>query len=209
MRAASSFRRVQARTSICTSSSRQGFSSCPRKRFATTSRFSHSARSWKTVAIPISSALAGVSSETGRPMYSMAPSVGWWTPASTLTSVDFPAPLSPTSATTSPAWTSSSMSVSAETAPKRFETPRKDRMRSPFAGSLSRACMSSPPMWSPGPRAGTGPWSNYWVIPKVLQPSAYSPVQICSGVLMPLSKISALMFSAVTTAGTKSSDGVL
>jgi hypothetical protein len=29
------------------------------------------------------------------------------------------------------------------------------------------------------------------------------------GLLMPLSKISALMFSAVTTAGTKSSDGVL
>ncbi len=45
MRAASSCSSVQARTSMATSSSCQGFSSCPRKRLATTSRFSHSARS--------------------------------------------------------------------------------------------------------------------------------------------------------------------
>src|SRR5689334_10726330 len=44
-----------------------------------------------------------------------------------LTSVDLPAPLSPTRATTSPAWTSKSMSLSACTAPKRFETPDSDR----------------------------------------------------------------------------------
>lgn len=45
MRAASSLSRVQARTSIATSSLRKGFSSCPRKRLATASRFSHRARS--------------------------------------------------------------------------------------------------------------------------------------------------------------------
>src|SRR6476619_6018885 len=44
-----------------------------------------------------------------------------------LTSVDLPAPLSPTRATTSPAWTSKSMSLSACTAPKRFDTPDSDR----------------------------------------------------------------------------------
>src|SRR4051812_22806983 len=42
------------------------------------------------------------------------------------TSVDLPAPLSPTRASTSPARTSSSMFFSAWTAPKRFETPRSD-----------------------------------------------------------------------------------
>ena len=61
---------------------------------------------------------SGRSSVTGLPWKSIVPEVGWCTPASTLTSVDLPAPLSPTSATTSPAWTSRSMSVSADTAPK-------------------------------------------------------------------------------------------
>src|SRR5690349_20126428 len=40
------------------------------------------------------------------------------------TSVDLPAPLSPTRASTSPARTSSSMFFRAWTAPNRFETPR-------------------------------------------------------------------------------------
>src|SRR3954452_13031219 len=42
-------------------------------------------------------------------------------------SVDLPAPLSPTSATTSPAWTSKSTSVRASTAPNRFVTPFTSR----------------------------------------------------------------------------------
>ena len=45
-------------------------------------------------------------------------------PATHLISVDFPAPLSPTSAITSPARTSKSTSVSAWTEPKLFEMPR-------------------------------------------------------------------------------------
>ena len=130
MRAASSRSRVQARTSICTSSSRQGDSSCPRNRLDTTSRFSHSDRSWKTVAMPISSARPGLSSVTALPMNSTVPAVGWWTPARTLTSVDLPAPLSPTRATTSPAWMSSSMSASACTAPNCLDTPRSFRIGS-------------------------------------------------------------------------------
>ena len=47
-----------------------------------------------------------------------------WMPATHLISVDLPAPLSPTSAITSPARTSKSTSVSAWTEPKLFETPR-------------------------------------------------------------------------------------
>lgn len=50
--------------------------------------------------------------------------VGGPTPEITLTSVDFPAALSPTRATTSPALISSSTSTSAWTAAKRLETPR-------------------------------------------------------------------------------------
>src|SRR5258706_3366959 len=44
-----------------------------------------------------------------------------------LMSVDLPAPLSPTSAATSPAWTSKSTSVRASTAPNRFVTPLTSR----------------------------------------------------------------------------------
>src|SRR5262245_26442681 len=46
-----------------------------------------------------------------------------WMPATHLISVDFPAPLSPTSAITSPARTSKSTSVSACTEPKLFVIP--------------------------------------------------------------------------------------
>src|SRR5919108_285925 len=48
-------------------------------------------------------------------------------PAIVFTSVDFPAPLSPTSATTSPAWTSKSTSLSAWTGPKLLLTPSSAR----------------------------------------------------------------------------------
>ena len=77
MRADSSFSSVQALTSIATSSSRNGASSRPRKMFATTSRFSHSARSWNTVAMPRSSAAAGSSSVTGLPSKVIVPALGW------------------------------------------------------------------------------------------------------------------------------------
>src|SRR5439155_23118452 len=49
-------------------------------------------------------------------------------PATHLISVDFPAPLSPTSAITSPSRTSKSTACSACTDPKLFETPRSSRV---------------------------------------------------------------------------------
>src|SRR3954452_4844575 len=49
-------------------------------------------------------------------------------PATHLISVDFPAPLSPTSAITSPSRTSKSTSRSAWTDPKFLETPRSSRV---------------------------------------------------------------------------------
>src|SRR3954454_4643325 len=60
-------------------------------------------------------------------------------PDITFTSVDLPAPLSPTRATTSPAPTEKSTVVSACTAPKRSETPRSSRtgVDSVMSGDLS------------------------------------------------------------------------
>src|SRR3954466_2369442 len=55
-------------------------------------------------------------------------------------SVDLPAPLSPTSATTSPAWTSKSTSVRASTAPKRLVTPFSSR-----SGRSGAAVLMLPP----------------------------------------------------------------
>src|ERR1700722_6448477 len=126
---------------------------------ATTSRFSQSARSWKTVAMPRSSAALGFGKVTGLPLKVIVPPLGGWTPARILTSVDLPAPLSPTSATTSPARTSRSMSVNAETAPKCLETLRRLRTGSGLAagawgGSLigfRLSSIGSPTPWVEGP----------------------------------------------------------
>src|SRR6476659_3367009 len=69
-----------------------------------------------------------------------------------LTSVDLPAPLSPTSATTSPARTSSSMSFSACTAPNLLDTPVMDRTVSVAAGEVVVVMVPS----SAQARGGTG-----------------------------------------------------
>src|SRR5215471_7457696 len=66
--------------------------------------------------MPSACASCGLRMCTGRPSHSTTPESAGPTPAITLTSVDLPAPLSPTSATTSPAPTSRLTSVSASTA---------------------------------------------------------------------------------------------
>src|SRR5207248_5060893 len=58
-------------------------------------------------------------------------------PAMHLISVDLPAPLSPTSAITSPLRTSKSTSVSACTEPNDFETPRSSRRGASLTGRVS------------------------------------------------------------------------
>src|SRR3954470_3773934 len=58
------------------------------------------------------------------PSNTTSPESGEWMPAMHLISVDLPAPLSPTSAITSPFRTSKSTSVSACTEPNVFERPR-------------------------------------------------------------------------------------
>src|SRR3954453_22571040 len=83
----------------------------------------------------------GPSIVTGWPSHSIVPSFAGPTPEITFTSVDLPAPLSPTSATTSPGETSISASVRAWTAPKRFEIPLSDRT----GVAVAVAVTSSPP----------------------------------------------------------------
>src|SRR6185312_2529369 len=113
-------------TSISTSFSRHGPSSRPRKRLSTTLRLSQRARSWNTVAMPSAMESTGVWIVTSLPSKLTVPRSCGCTPARILTRVDFPAPLSPTNATTSPACTSRAMSVKAATAPKFLLTPRMD-----------------------------------------------------------------------------------
>src|SRR4029077_14606576 len=71
-------------------------------------------------AIPAVWAAAGPVSTVGRPSMSSSPSSGWCTPASIFTTVDLPAPFSPTRAYASPPWRSIDASTTARTAPNAF-----------------------------------------------------------------------------------------
>src|SRR4051794_4467323 len=118
----------------------------------------------------------GPSIETRCPSHSIVPSFAGPTPEITFTSVDLPAPLSPTSATTSPEETSISASVRACTAPKRFEIPLSDRT----GVAVAVAVTSSPPLLGQvggGPAAA--PHRDPYCRPAFLQADAYFDVQIC------------------------------
>src|SRR6266508_3970671 len=100
---------------------RKRLSGCvPTKMFSATLRSGKSVGSWKMIAIPAVCdcfALSKIASSLSR---TSRPASGRWTPASILTSVDLPAPFSPTSPCTSPAKSAMSPSSSACTAPKLF-----------------------------------------------------------------------------------------
>ena len=88
---------------------------------------SQRARSWNTVAMPRFQRGGRVGRVTRSPPKVDGRPCRSWTPESTLTRVDFPAPLSPTIATTSLESTSRSMSVRAATAPKLLLMPPRER----------------------------------------------------------------------------------
>src|SRR3954463_2993235 len=75
------------------------------------------------VAIPASMAAWGWESRTSLPFHVIRPSSGWCTPASTLISVDLPAPFWPSRQWTSPARTSRSTPPRALTPGKRLTMP--------------------------------------------------------------------------------------
>ena len=72
------------------------------------------------IEMPASRAACGPARTTGWPSTASVPLSGWYTPARILTSVDFPAPFSPTSACASPPNSEIEPSASACTAPKAF-----------------------------------------------------------------------------------------
>ena len=78
--------------------------------------------------MPWSREAPGLGKLTWVPSSSTVPAVGSWTPAMILTSVDLPAPLSPTSATISPVYTSRSTCSRATTPPKVLRIPRMARV---------------------------------------------------------------------------------
>src|SRR6476660_5657220 len=126
------------RCSIAGSLSRKRKSriSRPRYMFWTTSRLSQSARSWYTTSIPSRAESFGPWMWTSSPSKCTVPPSNGWMPAIDLISVDLPAPLSPTSAITSPSRTSKSTSISACTEPKVFDRPRISRSGVSLMGRL-------------------------------------------------------------------------
>src|SRR3954471_3430238 len=73
---------------------------------------------------------------TSRPSHSNVPESAGPAPEIVLINVDLPAPLSPTRATTSPAWTSKSTLPRACTGPKDLLTPRRRSRGVPCVGAV-------------------------------------------------------------------------
>jgi hypothetical protein len=74
-------------------------------RLLSTSRSGNRLSSWETTATPLRTASAVLSNATSRPSRRSVPSSGFTAPATIFTSVDLPAPFSPSSACTEPART--------------------------------------------------------------------------------------------------------
>src|ERR671935_190425 len=92
----------------------------PTKMFSATLRSGKSVGSWKMIAIPAACDCFAVSKTASSRSTGGLPASGRCTPARILTSVDLPAPFSPTRPCTSPGKSSTSPSASACTAPKLF-----------------------------------------------------------------------------------------
>ena len=83
---------------------RNRLSGCmPTKMFSATLRSGKSVGSWKMIAIPAACDCFALSKIASSPSRTSRPASGRWTPARILTSVDLPAPFSPTRPCTSPA----------------------------------------------------------------------------------------------------------
>jgi len=106
--------------------------------FSETVSSGNSCGSWYTVAMPRAMASPVPAIVTGAPSNSIVPVSACSTPDKILIIVDLPAPFSPTSACTRPAWMLISALRIARTAPKLFAIPRISRR-----GGCSTACDDS------------------------------------------------------------------
>src|SRR5579872_793635 len=130
----------------------------PMKKLRVIERSGIIARSWKTVAMPMSSASRGLENATGLPSTRKSPPVGRWTPESVFISVDFPAPLSPSRQSTSLALTFIETPFSATTGPKVLTMSRTSMSGGPpFATAAeefapcSVMLIASPSAYDPPP----------------------------------------------------------
>ena len=108
-------------------------------------------------AIPASWAAPGPFSTAGFPSTTSSPLSGWYTPARIFTSVDLPAPFSPTSPCASPPYRSIDPSTIACTAPNDFAAPRSDSSGVPPPRPLACAADAGAGV---RPSAGDGPASD-------------------------------------------------
>src|SRR5206468_1390336 len=115
---------------------------------------------------------------------------------------DLPAPLSPISAVTWPAGMSRSMSESACTGPKFFETPsRRRRGSAPLPLLVIESLLPVTNGAGPAHRGrGPAPARPYW-IPASLHALANLPAQSAEGLSQPSLMIVSFMFSVVTQLG--------
>jgi hypothetical protein len=97
-------------------------------------------------AIPAARAIAGLCSVTSSEFTSSVPASGWYTPARIFTSVDLPAPFSPTRACASPPYSSIEPSTRACTAPKDFAACSSTRtgLDSAEPGASASAALAKP-----------------------------------------------------------------
>src|SRR5215210_4372262 len=157
--------------------------------------------------MPSATASVGLVIVTSWPSKEIVPASAGWMPAIVLTSVDFPAPLSPTSATTSPGWTSKSTSLSACTGPKLLLTPLRDSTGALPFEFMSESLLSG---WGTGGATdgapGILPHRCYWM-PAFLQAAAYLPVQSSSADQKPSLMMVSLISSTVTATGCRRIDG--
>src|SRR5215212_2098110 len=155
--------------------------------------------------MPSATASVGLVIVTSRPSNEIVPESSGWMPAIVLTSVDLPAPLSPTRATTSPGRTSKSTLLSAWTGPKLLLTPFRARTGA-LPPSFIPSLLSQGAAGDARPRPRHSPLVPYWM-PASLQAAAYLPVQISSTDQNLSLIIVSLMLSFVTATGVRRIDG--
>ena len=92
--------------------------------FSATVSSSNSTVSWWMAVMRAACAASGDAKATGAPPIRISPASGRWMPVRIFTSVDLPAPFSPTSAVTRPGRSARSTPSSALTPGKSLDTPR-------------------------------------------------------------------------------------
>jgi hypothetical protein len=128
-------RNADSRSRSARQSMRAGSSVRASARFSATVMPGTTVKCWKIMPMPWAAASRGLAIATSRPSTSTVPASGRWKPISAFTSVDLPAPFSPSNAWNEPASTVIDTSSSACSAPKRLEKPSISTRAAPVGSS--------------------------------------------------------------------------